>query len=185
MQAVPSYSLLIQKNSSVSLNLENFGCPLPKPALIGVLSVLQQNNTARRNYLRQKYTEMNTNLLPSEQIDVKFIFGRPSSKEEVIQLNLEREINPNDTIITNRLEGVNNGKSVDWFRIARNLVYVPHPNQEGRWCRKYLAVAKTDDDTVISVPRASKLFLSLRKDAPLFLGHPFIDTTPENETIDG
>ncbi|KAI9344635.1 hypothetical protein BDR26DRAFT_182819 [Obelidium mucronatum] len=174
--SVPPASLYISNNE---------GCPVPQPALIGILSIVDTNNTARRNYLRHKYGEMNSKLPPSEKIDFKFIFGQLETSDQRQQLKTEQTMHPNDTVITNRIEGVNNGKSVDWFRIARNLVYIPHPTIEGNWCRKYLFVAKTDDDAVMSVPRASKLFRSLRSDVPLFVGHPFIDTTANNETIEG
>ncbi|KAI9344599.1 hypothetical protein BDR26DRAFT_857246 [Obelidium mucronatum] len=95
---------------------------------------------------------------PSDQIDFVYFFGKPYSPDAQYQLSLEQRENPRDTVImTERYEDRDDGKILDWFRYARQKMYLPHPQLQGEWCPRYQYIGKSDDDTVIHVERLSLL----------------------------
>ncbi|KAJ3077412.1 hypothetical protein HDU98_000062 [Podochytrium sp. JEL0797] len=65
---------------------------------------------------------------------------------------MELAMHPQDTIVTDREEGMNNGKVYDWFKHARTLMYTPHPTRPQKFCKRYLYAGKGDDDEMINLP---------------------------------
>ncbi|KAI8613591.1 hypothetical protein BC830DRAFT_1168976 [Chytriomyces sp. MP71] len=144
-------------------------CPVPRAALIGIPSVMSHPNSVRRRDLRKRYATLNAGLAESDKIDFRFVFGRTNEA-----LHKRALAEGRDVILTDRVEGLTNGKIFDWIRAARNLSYAAHPTREGVYCRKYLYIGKSDDDSVIHVPRLSKLLTHLwennEKGESLFVG---------------
>ncbi|KAI8610814.1 hypothetical protein BC830DRAFT_1084498 [Chytriomyces sp. MP71] len=156
------------------INVVETGCPPPKAALIGILSVPNYSPTARRALTRRKYQSINKNLSREFQIDIIYVFGRQNSTSPLTHL-LEWEFSqhPDDTIILELPESRDDGKVLDWFRLARNLSYLPHPTQPNSWCQKYLYVGKSDDDALIHIERLSKELVGLRRNESQFIGRIF------------
>ncbi|KAI9344603.1 hypothetical protein BDR26DRAFT_181236 [Obelidium mucronatum] len=166
----PVHSLLLTENYSIAnssaqyrirLDADHPGCPIPRPALVGILTTPGLESSFRRQYLREKYRELNKKLDATKRIDVKFFFGTSNNTEIMHQLNAEYAAHPDDTIITSRMEGRDEGKILDFFQYARSILYTQHPSNRHRFCKRYLYVAKSDDDSVIHLPRLSELLLSL------------------------
>ncbi|KAJ3242334.1 hypothetical protein HDU81_005087 [Chytriomyces hyalinus] len=156
--------------SHLELDVSSAGCPPMKQALIGILSVPKFANTARRNYLRQIYSTLNSKLPHDQQIDFVFVFGRGLNPESQTQLRLEQTIFPQDTIITQRKEGRDDGMIFDWFQAARKLAFSPHPTRVGEWCQKYRYFGKSDDDALVHVERLSRLLASFPQGQANFVG---------------
>ncbi|KAI9344611.1 hypothetical protein BDR26DRAFT_857279 [Obelidium mucronatum] len=154
----------------LQLNVEdqNNGCPAPHTALIGILTTTSELNTIRRTYLRGLYNKLNNNNLtdPSHRIDFIWFFGAGDREEKDVQLSLELQMHPNDTVVTERIEHRDDGKILDWFQVARNRSFVPHPTRRGVYCQKYLFVGKS----------------GCRGDRSLYLGRQFTDTIHEGKT---
>ncbi|KAJ3030440.1 UNVERIFIED_CONTAM: hypothetical protein HDU68_008992 [Siphonaria sp. JEL0065] len=112
---------------------------------------------------------------PNSQIDVKFFFGTSNKTEVQHQLQSEKAAYPNDTIITTRPEGRDEGKILDFFQYARSILYTAHPIIPEKYCQRYLYVAKSDDDSVIHLPRLSNLLLGLPRNGTHFVGNVFHD----------
>ncbi|KAI9344633.1 hypothetical protein BDR26DRAFT_857314, partial [Obelidium mucronatum] len=172
-QSAPNASQIIilpSKNStSAKLNLlaksrsSESGCPRKKPALIGILTTTDPLNTARRQILRKKYSEINRSLAESnnDQIDVVFFFGTPMTVEGKRLLQAEQLKYPEDVVVANIPELRDDGKILEWFLWARDYMYSPHDVQHGEWCPKYRYIGKGDDDSVIHLERLSRLLRHL------------------------
>ncbi|KAJ3066341.1 hypothetical protein HDU98_010364 [Podochytrium sp. JEL0797] len=76
-------------------------------------------------------------------------------------MDMELRAHPDDSVSWGRKEGKDNGKSLDWFVWSRNVSYFEHPVLTDVWCPRYAFIGKTDDDTVIHVPRLSRFLLEL------------------------
>ncbi|KAJ3066345.1 hypothetical protein HDU98_010368 [Podochytrium sp. JEL0797] len=57
-----------------------------------------------------------------------------------------------DVMVTERYENRDDGKLLDWFRLARRELFY---EVDGGWCKRYEYVGKGDDDAVIHVERLS------------------------------
>ncbi|KAJ3077413.1 hypothetical protein HDU98_000063 [Podochytrium sp. JEL0797] len=148
---------------------------LPKPALVGIFASPGFAYTARRQYMRQKYKELNARLSESERIDFVFIFGNGDTFEKRYQVQMEMEEHEEDTIITERMEAMNDGKVYDWFKHAGNIMYAPHPFIPSKWCLRYSYIGKGDDDEMINIPRLSRALRMLPKKKSQYVGFPLDD----------
>ncbi|ORY52322.1 hypothetical protein BCR33DRAFT_845516 [Rhizoclosmatium globosum] len=166
-------------NATVSVNAEtgklamqefSEDCPPPKAALIGVMTTTSDASSNRRNLLREIYRNANPSPTDAEQIDFVYVFGNGKSWEAEYQLTMEEIAHPSDTIITEREENMNDGKTYDWFNLSRGMLYTEHPVRKNEFCLRYRFVGKTDDDAIIHVPRLSKLLLQLPISESHFVG---------------
>ncbi|KAJ3066343.1 hypothetical protein HDU98_010366 [Podochytrium sp. JEL0797] len=165
--------------TNLHLNASDPLCPAPKSALIGILTTTKPINTERRSLLREKYAQLNAGMQESDRIDFKFVFGSSVGQGDLLRNEVDE--NPRDTIVTERAEGWNKGKTMDWFHLARDLTFAPHPSIPGKWCKQYLFVGKTDDDSVAHVPRLSKMLRQQPNNISLYIGHSFIDDATDGE----
>ncbi|KAI8613592.1 hypothetical protein BC830DRAFT_1168977 [Chytriomyces sp. MP71] len=147
---------LVNGTVILSLSPQPRGCPPIRPALIGIPTILHNHNSVRRAFLRLLYAR------DPAGVDVRFVFGIPA-KQSSLQLAIEARDHPRDTIVTRRREGMNNGKTLDWLRIARSQCWTPHPTVPGQWCRAYSFVGKSDDDSVIHLRRLANLLDGMRE----------------------
>ncbi|KAJ3265997.1 hypothetical protein HDU77_003088 [Chytriomyces hyalinus] len=154
----------------LGLTVSSAGCPPMKTALIGILSIPKLANTARRNYLRQIYSNLNSKLPHDQQIDFIYVFGRALNPESETQLLLEKSMFPHDIIITHRKEGRDDGMIFDWFQEARKMAFSPHPTRHGEWCQMYRYFGKSDDDAVVHIERLSRLLATFPQGQPNFVG---------------
>ncbi|KAJ3018354.1 UNVERIFIED_CONTAM: hypothetical protein HDU68_011209 [Siphonaria sp. JEL0065] len=146
------------------------GCPTPKLALYGILTTPREANIYRQHNLRAKYAQLSTKLPVEQQIDFLYVFGETQNITERARLNLELALFPHTTVILNRVEAMNDGKTYDWFCYARSIMYSPHPTEPNTFCPRYVYIGKTDDDTIIHLPRFSKELLALPTDKPSYIG---------------
>ncbi|KAJ3070267.1 hypothetical protein HDU98_006706 [Podochytrium sp. JEL0797] len=159
----PPHSLLISEPNDTTgkhkLSLQSApGCPIPKPALIGILSTTDPLNTARRALLRDRYTKVTQTQPAHEQIDIVYFFGIPRTNETRVALQLEQRAFPHDVVVADIPESRDSGKILEWFAYAREKrMYSPHPTVKGAWCSNYMYVAKGDDDSVFHLERLSNL----------------------------
>ncbi|ORY35986.1 hypothetical protein BCR33DRAFT_790660 [Rhizoclosmatium globosum] len=141
------------------------GCPVPRAALIGILTTPGLENSARRAYLRTKYKELMEGVQEEFKVDVRYFFGTSDKLETRYQLNLEKSQNPEDTVITTPL--------------------FPHPTLEGKFCKRYLFVGKTDDDSVVHLGKLGRLLVNIvntSKSATHFVGDMFYDQIGKKRT---
>ncbi|ORY52323.1 hypothetical protein BCR33DRAFT_711654 [Rhizoclosmatium globosum] len=148
-------------------------CPTPKAALLGVPTTTSPESSSRRNLLREIYRRANANLTKSHQIDFIYVFGNGNSWEKDYYLTMEEIAYPDDTFITDRLENMNEGKTLDWLLHARNTMYTTHPTRPTEYCLRYKYIGKTDDDVVIHIPRLSTLLLALPTNKSHFIGRSY------------
>ncbi|KAJ3060299.1 hypothetical protein HDU98_003718 [Podochytrium sp. JEL0797] len=132
------------------------GCPPPHLSLIGIFTWTDPLNTARRALLHDLYRRRNRLITdPRRRIDIRFIFGIPTTPHGISILDQEQRAFPEDVIVTQRPEGRDEGKILDFFRIARDMNYVPHPTVPGGWCQRYSYIGKGDDDAVFELQALS------------------------------
>ncbi|KAI8613004.1 hypothetical protein BC830DRAFT_1220069 [Chytriomyces sp. MP71] len=180
LQVANAESARLAKTNRINLRLLNVsnshtqsgdgGCPPEQPALIGILTVPSLETTARRNHLRSLYARINAGLPKESQIDFKWVMGKSTNEFAALQLQMEQDMYPEDTIVTSRKEGRDEGKILDWIREARNLTFVPHPTRSGQWCQKYSYIGKADDDAVIHLERLVDLIDSLPVGSTNYVG---------------
>ncbi|KAJ3297359.1 hypothetical protein HDU79_003974 [Rhizoclosmatium sp. JEL0117] len=169
----------------VALDATHPGCPVPRAALIGILTTPGLENSVRRAYLRTKYKELMEGVQEEFKVDVRYFFGTSDKLETRYQLNLEKSQNPGDTVITTRIEHRDEGKILDWFTYARSQLYSPHPTLEGKFCKRYLFVGKTDDDSVVHLGKLGRLLVNIvntSKSATHFVGDMFYDQIGKKRT---
>ncbi|KAI9330766.1 hypothetical protein BDR26DRAFT_871208 [Obelidium mucronatum] len=158
------------KGSPQTLRFGMTGCPPPpKLALIGMLTVPQPMNLLRQQLLRRIY--LNESAKFSRDIDFKFVYGTANDTESQEALHLQQLLYPDDTVILPCLENMNEGKSFEWWKAARNLAYMRHPTNPAALCPRYEYIGKTDDDAVIHVERLQNFLRSLEKtEDPSYIG---------------
>ncbi|KAJ3062757.1 hypothetical protein HDU98_001387 [Podochytrium sp. JEL0797] len=162
----PSFSLATKPKESPRLHfhIPKRGCPVPKLALIGIISVPDAKATERRNALRNVYQAWNDELPEHEKFEFQYVFGTPRDEdatvreEKVARMEEERGTFPRGFVVLDIEENMNSGKTLAWFNYSRSLAYTEHPTLAGRYCPRYLHIGKGDDDTVIHVPRLSRFF---------------------------
>ncbi|KAI9330772.1 hypothetical protein BDR26DRAFT_1011264 [Obelidium mucronatum] len=174
----PSKSLvhkLEPENNNAALLRFNFpttGCPPPKLALIGILTVPKPMNLLRQQLLRRIY--LNETRSFSRDVDFKFVFGsaKPTNDTATQQaLELQKLLFPDETVILACVENMNKGKSFEWWKAARNLAYMRHPTNPTALCPRYEYIGKTDDDVVIHIERLQNFLHSLEKtEDPSYIG---------------
>ncbi|KAJ3292626.1 hypothetical protein HDU79_001232 [Rhizoclosmatium sp. JEL0117] len=145
------------------LDVNFLGCPTKKTALIGVFANPDFAYTARRQYLRQKYKDLNAGLPEKDRLDFVFVFGDGATYEQRYQVQMEMDEHQEDTIITDRIVDNNDGKVYDWFKYAGNIMYTPHPVIPSKWCLRYEYIGKANDDSMINVASLSQLLRKLPK----------------------
>ncbi|KAJ3294006.1 hypothetical protein HDU79_011679 [Rhizoclosmatium sp. JEL0117] len=72
-------------------------------------------------------------------------------------------------------ENMNLGKSLDWFLHARSILYTRHPTTKNHYCLRYKFIGKSDDDTVIHLPRLSTFLKTLHPQKSHYIGRSFND----------
>ncbi|KAI8622219.1 hypothetical protein BC830DRAFT_1163127 [Chytriomyces sp. MP71] len=160
-----------KRNETVlHLKTADTGCPTPKAALIGILSEASLEKSARRNYLRRIYTNAGRGLPHDQQIDFVYVFGATKASTSRYQLDLERYEFPGDMLVTDRVEGRDDGKILDWLFAARNLSLIPHPSRPEKWCRAYRWIGKGDDDALIHVPKLANMLKGLPQNETQYIG---------------
>ncbi|KAJ3342057.1 hypothetical protein HDU83_006356 [Entophlyctis luteolus] len=165
-------------SSSVSLvySVPDVGCPSPRLALYGIPTVPDHKSAYRRQILRAKYAALNAELAPEDRIDVIFVYGATNDPIRQAALDNEMSTFPHDTFITARLEAMNDGKTYDWFKAARDHYgYTWHADVPGGYCPRYSYVGKTDDDTVLHIPRLSALLRTIPTRRGIFAGRMYDD----------
>ncbi|KAJ3058757.1 hypothetical protein HDU99_006665, partial [Rhizoclosmatium hyalinum] len=176
--AAPAHSLVSvdPDMDSLSMNVSS-DCPIPKLGLIGVSVITEPSSTLRRNLLRETYHKINKNLEFENQFDFIYVFGNAKTWEQDLDLALEEMTFPEDTFVTTREENMNNGKTLDWFLYARSIMYTEHPDREGEYCLRYRFIGKTDDDTVIHLPRLAGVLNTLDPNESHYVGRVINDGT--------
>ncbi|KAJ3286948.1 hypothetical protein HDU79_006106 [Rhizoclosmatium sp. JEL0117] len=166
----PPSSLASIENGFLRMKPLPSTCPPPKAALIGVLGTTGLNSTAHRQILRETYRRVNAKLDWETQIDFMFVFGNALTWEAEYELTLEEMTYPEDTHVLEREENMNDGKTMDWLGYARTIMYIEHPTEPGKFCLRYRFIGKTDDDSVIHIPRLSEKLLKLPAQGPHYVG---------------
>ncbi|KAJ3130980.1 hypothetical protein HK100_007070, partial [Physocladia obscura] len=160
------------------------GCPTPQNALIGILTIPTAKATARRMILRETYRRLNNALIPTQKLDIKFVFGQPvagQDSEDAKAIAAEKLLFSEDMVVLDTWENMDEGKTYNWFKYARKeLLYTVHPIDSKKLCPRYRAIGKSDDDTLIHITRLSK---ELGKLDPYALN--FIGRWTDNEFMTG
>ncbi|KAJ3283900.1 hypothetical protein HDU79_008668 [Rhizoclosmatium sp. JEL0117] len=169
--APPESQVSVTPDSGVlRMNEPPTDCPAPKRALIGMFVTTDPVSTNRRNLLRATYKTANAKLAHEDQIDFMFVYGNAKAWSHAYELALEKMSFPHDTVITEREENLESGKNLDWLKYARNIMYAEHPTWKGKYCLRYRFIGKTDDDTVINVPRLSQKLKGLAPNKSHYVG---------------
>ncbi|KAI9330771.1 hypothetical protein BDR26DRAFT_922439 [Obelidium mucronatum] len=178
--SAPKMSLVLKANltaandtklPSLRFNISTAGCPKPKLALIGIMTMPKPLNMVRQELLRRIYYNESSGFI--REIDFKFVHGQanPDDRDSREGLLLQQLLHPNDTVILPNRENMNDGKNFDWWTAARNLAYTRHPTNKSGICPKYEYIGKTDDDTLIHLKRLQAFLQSLPpSDDPSYIG---------------
>ncbi|KAJ3023267.1 UNVERIFIED_CONTAM: hypothetical protein HDU68_008711 [Siphonaria sp. JEL0065] len=97
-------------------------CPLPKTALIGIQSIPKDINTIRRQYLRALYTKV-LKTHKQHEFTFKFVYGAGTSDIEKEERELEEMLFPEDTVVLEEKENMDDGKTFDWFVESRRFLF--------------------------------------------------------------
>ncbi|KAI8620647.1 hypothetical protein BC830DRAFT_1097956 [Chytriomyces sp. MP71] len=149
---------------SVDLD-KNRECPPTRPALIGILSSLDYDNTARRQYLRELYKKLNALQPPHKRIDIVFVLPRINSVERRYHLHLESKEHPNDIMLAHESAVPEDGLVLEWIRSARSLMYhelVVPGTAVPVLCRRYAYIGKGEDNAMVHLERLGNLIDGLR-----------------------
>ncbi|KAJ3029248.1 UNVERIFIED_CONTAM: hypothetical protein HDU68_012659 [Siphonaria sp. JEL0065] len=90
------------------------------------MSVTSPLNTIRRQYLRALYKKVSTqnqNIPTGDQIDLKFVYGAGTNKDQIWERDFERLVFPDDTVVLEEPENMDDGKTLDWFVESRKYLY--------------------------------------------------------------
>ncbi|KAI8620670.1 hypothetical protein BC830DRAFT_473311 [Chytriomyces sp. MP71] len=142
--------------------------------MIGIFSTSDLTNTIRREKLRAVYQTLNQLLPLSKQIEIKFFFGNPTSAQGRVRLAREKVKYPSDVVMSEQEESRDGGKILEWYRFARQNLYVRHPRKK-EWCKRYHYIGKGDDDAIFHLERLSAMLESVEVDGPNYIGIPFTD----------
>ncbi|KAJ3030439.1 UNVERIFIED_CONTAM: hypothetical protein HDU68_008991 [Siphonaria sp. JEL0065] len=168
----PPHSQLVVTSDKTAVLPSHPNCPSPRPALIGILTISDDLNSLRRQFLREQYRAQNALLSDDHKIDFMFLLGREKDYEKRYQIQTEQQLHPFDTLITNRTESKDEGKIYDWFHYARSVMYSKHPSIPNAYCKRYSFVGKAEDDETINVPVLSEALRALNSSNSHFVGYP-------------
>ncbi|KAJ3069480.1 hypothetical protein HDU98_007455 [Podochytrium sp. JEL0797] len=160
----PPFPLATRPEGSHALHfhIPTTGCPTPKLALIGILTVPDAQATDRRNALRRVHETWNDAVPEHARFEFQYVFGTPGDVNETVRegkvkrIEEERVGFPGSVVMLDIKENMNSGKTLAWFNYSRSLAYTVHPTLEGEYCPRYLHIGKGDDDTLIHIPRLSR-----------------------------
>ncbi|KAJ3067533.1 hypothetical protein HDU98_009237 [Podochytrium sp. JEL0797] len=123
------------------------------------MTTTSTQSTINRQYLRSSYATRNKQIAnPLERFEFKFVYGAGRNEEEVEARAFESVLFPDDTVILDIPENMDNGKTFHWLRMSRKFLYTRHPKDLDAYCSRFNFVGKGDDDTIIHVPRLSRFF---------------------------
>ncbi|ORY51796.1 hypothetical protein BCR33DRAFT_396235 [Rhizoclosmatium globosum] len=171
LQIPPIRSLVTFNSSTNALEMDYFpnDCPIPKMGLVGVFTTTKRDSEHRHVLLREHYRKINANLSIGLQFDIKFVYGDAKNWENEYELATNELLFPDDTIVLEQEENMDDGKTLQWFLYARDMMYEKHPTRE-TICPRYRFIGKTDEDTIIHLPRLSNILNKLPKNQSHYVG---------------